>query len=76
MHVDLMRPAPGWHRCCLCFHAFRHADLWADEEGQLWDVCVPCQAMQRPTLTTWPIHDHPPSYALKFYRPLDYGETP
>lgn len=36
---DLMRPAPGWQRCCICFEARRIEELAVDEDGQVWDVC-------------------------------------
>lgn len=37
--VDLMRPAPGWQRCCICFEARRVEDLYVDPSGVVWDLC-------------------------------------
>lgn len=44
--VDLMRPAPGIVRCCLCFRAFKEDELYVDAEGQKWDTCVECQRIE------------------------------
>jgi hypothetical protein len=52
--VDLMRPAPGVVRCCICFHAFKVEDLYVDPDGQKWDVCWGCAAMENPTAARWP----------------------
>ena len=40
-HVDLMRPAPGIVRCCICFEARPVAELLLDKTtGQRWDICA------------------------------------
>lgn len=28
--------------CCICFEFVPVEDLWRDEGGQRWDMCVPC----------------------------------
>jgi hypothetical protein len=38
-HVDLMHPAPGWQRCCICFEARQVEELFVDADGQTWDLC-------------------------------------
>lgn len=39
-YVDLMRPAPGYARCSICFEARRYEDLLLEEAtGQRWDIC-------------------------------------
>lgn len=64
-HVDLMRPAPGIARCCICFTAWPIDRLWVDLDGVRWDVCVPCAvggvatgAVSHPAAVTMPCHDH------------------
>jgi hypothetical protein len=33
------------HMCCLCFHCFPIEALWVDEQGQRWDICLNCKAL-------------------------------
>lgn len=42
--VDLTRLADGRVMCQLCFGYFTVDQLWVDDRGQAWDVCVPCRA--------------------------------
>lgn len=28
--------------CCLCFETLTPDECWADEDGQKWDLCIPC----------------------------------
>jgi hypothetical protein len=38
--IDLMRPAPGIVRCCICFEARKIEDLLLEKAtGQYWDIC-------------------------------------
>lgn len=32
----------GRQICCICFKPKEKAELFRDEDGQSWDVCVPC----------------------------------
>jgi len=35
----------GTVMCCLCFEAIPVDQLWVDNDGYKWDVCVPCKTM-------------------------------
>jgi hypothetical protein len=38
--VNLMRPAPGYARCCICFEARPFDELLLDQStNQRWDIC-------------------------------------
>lgn len=40
VRVDLMRPAPGIVRCCICFEARPIEELLLDvSSGKRWDIC-------------------------------------
>jgi hypothetical protein len=28
--------------CCICFRYFNVEDLFIDDDGDKWDMCVPC----------------------------------
>lgn len=32
----------GLVMCCLCYHRFPLAELFLDQDGDRWDMCVPC----------------------------------
>ena len=32
--------------CCICFGCFDIKELWRDENGDAWDVCVSCQTIE------------------------------
>lgn len=44
--VDLTRLADGRVMCQLCFGYFTVDQLWVDDHGRAWDVCVPCRAAE------------------------------
>jgi hypothetical protein len=33
--------------CCLCFETLTPDECWVDEQGDKWDVCVPCRTLER-----------------------------
>jgi hypothetical protein len=33
--------------CCLCFKTLTPEECWVDEEGQRWDICVPCKRLEQ-----------------------------
>lgn len=41
--VRVDRLADGRVMCCLCFTYCTHEQLAQDEQGELLDVCMPCQ---------------------------------
>jgi hypothetical protein len=43
--IRLRDLVPAGHRmCCLCFEAIPVDQLWVDNDGMQWDMCVPCKA--------------------------------
>lgn len=37
--------------CCLCFKSLAPDECWTDEEGQKWDVCIPCKEAEEVELS-------------------------
>lgn len=37
----------GLVMCCLCFSRVLPEELWADEDGNKWDICKPCEASEQ-----------------------------
>lgn len=33
---------PNMFMCTLCFDIFDVRDAWVDDEGDPWNICVPC----------------------------------
>lgn len=29
--------------CCICFSRFAREELHADDQGQRWNICIPCE---------------------------------
>jgi hypothetical protein len=43
--ADMARAA-GLVMCCLCFDAKSPEQMWTDRNGDTWDVCQECQAIE------------------------------
>lgn len=42
MSSGIQTVTPTHAMCCICFEWFTHDNLWVDEDGQKWDVCIDC----------------------------------
>jgi hypothetical protein len=38
--------AAGLVLCCLCFEAKPREQMWTDQNGDTWDVCQECRAVE------------------------------